>query len=403
VVFGIVVILAALLVLTPGTVDVDVWARWLHRVDLLGIRGAYRQTWLDYPPGALVALTVFDALPGDTVVITKALAAVCLVATAVLLVVWFRTLDAATVAIAALALNGLGLAALDLTYAPWLVAALMMLHRGRLGWCSALFATACAFKWQPLLLLPYLAVYVIGLVMAAPRARRAGMVARAVVPGAAVACAVAATLGARASASSFRHAISHDILSGKALNLGWIATGFADGMRWLHGPVRVIRTDGVAPWIPIAMRSLLVVLTAVVVVAFWRGARTFGQLLVAGISGVLVYVTCNLGVHENHLFVACVLAVIALWIVPRFRVELTAVIVLANVNLLVFYGPGVTGWPRTIGAVDVTVPLAAVAVLGAAVLVARFLPYLSDAEPEDPPVTGPARRPEASRGGGAPG
>ena len=63
-------------------------------------------------------------------------------------------------------------------------------------------------------------------------------------------------------------------------------------------------------------------------------------------------------------------------------------IVLANVNLWVFYGPGVAyRWPRTIGRVDLSEPLAVVFVITMIVVVVRLLAVV--AAPAPVPVTAP--------------
>ena len=73
--------------------------------------------------------------------------------------------------------------------------------------------------------------------------------------------------------------------------------------------------------------------------------------------GYVAYFIFNVGVHENHLFLATLLAPI-LWLVEPRRWPLAAgVIVASNLNLLVFYGAFMR-FPRTIGGIDLALPLA---------------------------------------------
>jgi hypothetical protein len=112
--------------------------------------------------------------------------------------------------------------------------------------------------------------------------------------------------------------------------------------------------------------------------AFWRGARTFEQFLAASIVGVIAYFSFNTGVHENHLFLACLLSVVALWLIPSLRTLLLIVIAIAQVNLVVFYGlNGKLGYARTLGGIDVSVPLAGLVLLTFVFIVIRMLPYIA--------------------------
>jgi hypothetical protein len=88
--------------------------------------------------------------------------------------------------------------------------------------------------------------------------------------------------------------------------------------------------------------------------------KTFCSCLLFSIVGLLTYVIWNSGVHENHLFVAVILAYM-LMLHERTREHWAIVTILAvmfNINLFVFYG--VTGTelqPRVVG-VDLSIILA---------------------------------------------
>jgi hypothetical protein len=74
-------------------------------------------------------------------------------------------------------------------------------------------------------------------------------------------------------------------------------------------------------------------------------------------------VTLSSGVHENHWFVPSFLAIALLQYGRQWLKVAVAVGVIANLNLLLFYGISGHGldFTRVVG-IDVTVPLAAVAV-----------------------------------------
>ena len=82
--------------------------------------------------------------------------------------------------------------------------------------------------------------------------------------------------------------------------------------------------------------------------------------------------------HENHLFLACILSVIGLWFLPRHRIEMVIVIVVTQVNLVAFYGvTGTLGSSRTFAELDVTIPLALVVWLACLFVITRMLPFVA--------------------------
>jgi hypothetical protein len=98
----------------------------------------------------------------------------------------------------------------------------------------------------------------------------------------------------------------------------------------------------------------------------WRHARgpvSFERTLAYSLAGFLAYITLNTGVHENHWFVACLVAMVLASLRQRWIWPAAAVCVLANVNLVLFYGVTGEGPPvsRVIG-IDITVPLSLLAV-----------------------------------------
>jgi hypothetical protein len=81
--------------------------------------------------------------------------------------------------------------------------------------------------------------------------------------------------------------------------------------------------------------------------------------------GYLAYFTFNTGVHENHLFLACLLLGL---LAHRERTTLPDLAVwaaLLNINMVVFYGLDGRGLPFSpvVGGLDLTLPLALLAVL----------------------------------------
>jgi hypothetical protein len=91
--------------------------------------------------------------------------------------------------------------------------------------------------------------------------------------------------------------------------------------------------------------------------AFAFTGRNLVDLIKFATVGYFSYFIFNIGVHENHLIVAAVLAVYWIFLEPRRTLEGAILAIMANVNLLVFYGISgnqpnfsrvVFGWDATI-------------------------------------------------------
>ena len=179
------------------------------------------------------------------------------------------------------------------------------------------------------------------------------------------------------------------MFSGTALNLGWLLTalhfGSHDG-----GEVTYAFVSDLPSWMPILCRCLYALAMLAILIALWRGAGTFEQLLAASIASVVAYFAFNSGVHENHLFIACLLSVIGLWLLPSLRTALLIVIAISQAALIAFYGlTGQLGYSRAIGGIDYTIPLAALVVLACCFVLIWMLPFV--AARDAPSATRPSR------------
>src|SRR5438552_18616184 len=56
--------------------------------------------------------------------------------------------------------NSVALGYLDIYFAPFLIAAFFCLQRGHFTIGVVLFAISCSIKWQPLLIAPFICIYV---------------------------------------------------------------------------------------------------------------------------------------------------------------------------------------------------------------------------------------------------
>ena len=141
---------------------------------------------------------------------------------------------------------------------------------------------------------------------------------------------------------AFRASASHNYLSGNALNANWIYTHFIrvfspeqfGGL--VNKQATYIVTDSAQ--IQLVPRLLFILFYALTLAVFYRREKSFENTLLFSILGFLAYYTFNIGVHENHLFLVTILAVLLLWVNKAHWPEVLILILINNINLFTFYG-----------------------------------------------------------------
>ena len=349
---------------SPGTGDVSIWNNWMREISSSGLIGGYAQSDTDYPPLAFVLLAAVSrgaaAFGIAQFLVLKFSLLIFLLATAACFYWFTRNLILTAALELALMLNSMGLAYLDIYFAPFLIAGLFHLQRGNPNRGLILFAISCFTKWQPLIIAPFVLVYVLDL--ARERGPENHRIKTQMLPFLLAAVAVALPLllifGWKVFDSLERAMTRHAFLSAYALNLSWLET-------WaLHlfqpdkyGPLQNGMIDIFLTREPIVVwpdKILFCLSYLAILVAFVRQPKTFARLLVYSILGYMTYFVFNTGVHENHLFLVCCLG----WMLVFFEADqLTRCInlsIAANANLFLFYGVFGQRLNPVIAGVDIT-------------------------------------------------
>jgi hypothetical protein len=252
-----------------------------------------------------------------------------------------------------------------------------MLSRTWLALFAVCYALTFLIKWLPILTVPFAVVFFLKRARDAAGGRDDARVVFLVMG---VVCAfVFAIYGVPVALSLYR-AGHHIALSAQAFNLNWILQHAL--VRWNAGAYHfvdtappgwdfhlAIREEGGEGWIlygpgaPIATLARVMFATHYLwcLWRYWLRGRTLSDLLLYALLGILSYFTLSLGVHENHLFLGVTLAFALAAIEPRFRPVVLPWVVLANLNVVTFYGLTGTGlgFSRIVGGIDATLLLAA--------------------------------------------
>jgi hypothetical protein len=370
------ILFALVLLRSPGTEDVNqYWMRWIEGVLKYGLIEGYRLNAGDYPPGSSVILLLVARIAAtcsiDVFLSFKISLVVALLCST--LCYWSWTLDATLAGLLAfsLLLNGVALGYLDTYFAPTLILSLWALQRKKTGLFSLLFSVSCLIKWQPLIIAPFLLLQATSLSKGHGNDWRAigGVWLRLIAPALGVILLAVVTFGYQPIAASLHDALNHRFLSGNALNFNWLVTYL---LRALHpeeygaivnGIVYSIDIDSSAGWV----RAIKLVFILFYLGALWRFFKmrpSFGGVIECSLAGYLSYFIFNIGVHENHLFLATILAAIAAALARDKRLRAILIIALSNLNLITFYGLTGTAFPYSpVVGIDVSLIFAGANVL----------------------------------------
>jgi hypothetical protein len=374
-VFLLTTVCAVLLLNAPGTDDVKTLQTWSHIVERHGPIEGYIQSGADYPPLSVLTIAFAvqraeaQAVAGGVGI--KLLILLFLLLTSLAFYAITRNLPLTALLQAAFLINSTALGYVDVLFAPVLLIALAALEARRLAWATILFLLACLLKWQVIIIAPFIGVYLLDIRRwadwrAVPWRRLAG----AVVAPALLLIAGTILLFREGVLLSFWYALTKSTyLSGTALNLGWVVTyllHLADPAAYgplNAGQITIITTEN--PGIVGPLKLLFAGTFGAILIWFFTRPKTFTHLLLFATLGYLAYFTFNTGVHENHLFLACLLLGLLAHRDRAYVPELVVWAALLNINMVVFYGLDGRGLPFSpvVGGLDMTLLLALLAML----------------------------------------
>jgi hypothetical protein len=334
---------------SPGTSDVRVWTHWFNNANIYGAVEGFKANNGPYPPLAsvillfaaksshLVGLQPFDAIKISIVLF--------LFLTSFIFWIWTRDIAIVALLHLSLLLNSVSLGYLDIYFAPSLVLSMWALKERRLTLFTVLFSIAILTKWQPIIIAPFVALYILNFTPGAHWKqvdfKRLSM--HMLFPVIAIAILIFSIFGVTAVLKAFIAALNPEFLSGNALNFNWLITHL---LHVLYPDRFGSLIDGQATHICVPTSLMITLIPRllfwlsyiITVVLFFKRDKSYENLILFSLLGYLVYFTFNLGVHENHLFLATILSIL-LWLVSKKHLlSMIIIILMSNINIFVFYG-----------------------------------------------------------------
>jgi hypothetical protein len=344
------ILFALVLLRAPGTTDAsNFFLVWTERALKDGVIGSYGLITDDYPPFSsvmLVAAAKIGALLSIDIFLSFKLSLVAaLLCTTICFWVW--TLDAVLTGVLAFSLffNGVALGYIDTYWAPAFILSLWALQKRKIALFSGLFALCSLIKWQPLIVAPFLVLHALSVPGESPRSGRTLLRRWVELAGPACAVVLSAVIvfGFRRMIASLDHALNQELLSGDALNFNWLITWFFEAVHpeWYggmtNGVVKAIVIDPSVGWAT-GIKLIFVLFYCAALWRLFRSRASFSAAIECSLVGYLSYFIFNIGVHENHLFLATIVAVMAAALLPGKAWRATLIVAASNLNLIAFYG-----------------------------------------------------------------
>lgn len=357
----------------PGTKDLSNFIQWAHNADNHGIVEGFKLNSERYPPlasvillGALRFFRLFGIGDFDAIKLSIFL---ILLLTSVIFWFWTRDILATVILYLSLILNSVALGYIDVYFIPSLILSFWALKERKLVLFTIFFSIACLTKWQPIIIFPFIAIYLLNIrkVEEWKKIDIKRLLKNVLFPGIVITILTLSVYGVPAIYNALHNALNENFLSGNALNFNWIITHFLHVIHpeqyggLIKGQANFIGTD-FPPAIAFGSKFLFTIFYVVTCIAFFKCDKSFEELMIFMLIGYFSYFMLSISVHENHLILAVILSIILFWLNRNHLYLTITLILITNVNMFLFYGyraekiygdSGALGFSRVIGNVDI--------------------------------------------------
>jgi hypothetical protein len=336
------VILSCLLVSSRGTLDVHTWERWTQDFMLHGPRAGYAISQTDYPPLMAFVFYLFtrclSTIGVGSFLAIKLAVLVFEFLAAAMIFCWTNSYRTCAFFLAAFFLDAVLLGYSDVILGFFLLATFFAALRNQLLLTSLASVIAIFIKWQALIVMPFLLVFVLSRQESLWKILWQGAI-----PALGLTTLIVVWFDPQRLWFTLHWAVHHAWLSANAENFPWLLTWayrtfspeIFGGL--IQGEITYIATNHPPP-VFLLSRAVFLLCYVLALLAFLRSRQQPLQLLQYSLLGYLVYFVFNLGVHENHLFLAVILSILLADHDTRWRTLAVYLAIAFNLNLLFSYG-----------------------------------------------------------------
>jgi len=338
---GLVAVISMVFFRSQGTHDINTWLTWGRHAYEHGIIEGYSMDGNLYPPLANVLLWLsysFAQTAGIApIYLLKFSLLVFLLAATAIFYRWSNNNLPATLCFyGAMLLSSLGLGYLDIYFAPVLLMSLYRLQQGSISQFAIFFLLACLIKFPPLLVAPFFLVYLFA------HFNFKSLCRRIILPCVVLLIPILFFFGKTLILALLKTA-NAAWLSAWALNFNWIVTRIflQNGWGLAYPPwfeASVAMMSPVPESAQKLARGLYLFFFTTTLLAFLLSKKTFENLLMFALLGSFSYFMFYTGVHENHLFLASLLAAALFCVNQKHLYLMLGILFMSSLDMFVFYG-----------------------------------------------------------------
>jgi len=346
---GLVAVITVVFFRSQGTHDLDTWLTWGKHAYEHGIVDGYAMDGNLYPPLADVLIWLSYSLAmliGIAPVYTiKFSLLIFLLVTTTIFYHWSNKNTPATLCFySAMLVSSLGLAYLDIYFAPALLFSLYRLQQGKISQFLFFFTLACLIKFPPLMIAPFFLIYIISHHWRKKQTHTNTEILnwKSLAPAFGLLIVILFLFG-KTLVLALLKATQAPWLSAWALNFNWIVTRIflQNGWGQAYPPGLDPNVAIMNPVPKVAQQiasGLYLFFFSEILLLFILRKKTFEKLLLTAMLGSFSYFMFSTGVHENHLFLASLLAMALFCINPKFLYLGFGILLISSLNMFVFYG-----------------------------------------------------------------
>jgi hypothetical protein len=331
---SIIIIFSLLFFKASGTGDVATFLSW-GESSKYGLMNGYEIIKNDYPPISYIILSflykIAHIINVDYFLIFKASLYLSLILSSIAFYIFSRDVINSLILYATLTLCSVGLGYIDIYCAPLLIISLFFLKANKIIPFSIFFSIACFIKYQPLVISPFLLIYVY------KKLSKQKFFIHFILPVFAVII-IHIVLFRMALVNSLLKAMNHPFLSGAALNFCWIIQYLSCLIcnKLNNGMTKLINTD--TYFILKFPKLFFIIAYTLIFYIYLKQEKSLKNLLIYSFVGFMSYFMLNIGVHENHLFVSVLLSALLLALFHQYKHIFIITALMFNINLLLFEG-----------------------------------------------------------------
>lgn len=331
------------LVFYPGAYDVNYWMKWMGNISKFGLIKGYIANNDMYPPfatGVFYLIIKLSRMIGiDQFLCFKLTLFMFLISTSIMIFIWTKNLLISISSQLIFSLISMSLGYIDILTAPFILLSLFSLQKKRYLLFTFFYFVNVMIKWQGLIMVPFILVYLLNIssfkeIKTIDWKKILNKIALPSI----ILLILTFLVFSYEVYYAFSRALNNNFLS-DTINFNWIVTRglyLIGNYKLSYGVMEAI-TIKKGGEIDLVMSATFWLLYISCLISFIKDEKNFLNLLKYSVVGYFAYFLFNIGIHENHLFVAALLSLVIIAFDPKYLGLTIGINLILNICLFFWF------------------------------------------------------------------